>query len=137
MEALVIDSNVLVASFLEFEERHDDARRYITALENGDFVFHLPTLVPVEVMSAIWRRTQKQGMAFLIRATRSLRDWESTGKLVLYSLDSERMEAAIDATIKYRLSGSDSIIASLADELDIGLATFDSTLQIRVPRASP
>ena len=136
MEALVLDSNVFVASFLEFEDRHHDARRYISALENGDYVFHLPTLVPVEVISVIWRRTQQHGLALLIRARRRLRDWESTGRLVLYPLDNERMEAAIDATIRYRLSGSDSIIASLADELDIALATFDSTFESRVPRAT-
>ena len=132
-----MDSNVLVASFLDFEERHQDAQRYVKALENGDSVIHLPTLVPVEVVSAIWRRTQKQGMALLVRARRSLQDWESAGKRVLYNLDNERMNAAMDTAIRYRLSGADSIVASLADELDIDLATFDTTLQSRVPRASP
>ena len=137
MEPLIVDSNVIVASFLDTEARHDIARQYINGLENGDYVFHLPMLVPVEAISAIWRHTQGQGMALVTRARMSLEDWEAAGGLILYPLNRERMELGMDAAIKYRLSGADSIVSSLADELDMPFVTFDSTLQRRVPRASP
>ena len=135
MEALEVDSNVLVASFLESEARHNDALHYINALENGDYVFHLPMLVPVEVISAIWRRTQKQGVALITRVRTSLKAWEATGRLLLYPLNRERLELAMDAAVKYRLSGADAIVASLADELEAPLKTFDRNLQRRLPRA--
>ena len=132
-----MDSDVLVASFLESEARHADARHYIDALENGDCIFHLPMLVPVEVVSAIWRRTQKLGVALVTRARISLQDWESTGKMLLYPLTRERMDLGMDAALKYRLRGNDSIVASLAEELGITLRTFDAEMQRRLPQALP
>jgi predicted nucleic acid-binding protein len=136
LEAIVVDSDVLVASFLESEPHHAEARHYIDALENGDCIFHLPMLVPVEVVSAIWRRTQKLGVTLVTRARISLQDWESTGKMLLYPLNRERMDLGMDAALNYRLRGTDSIVASLADELSMPLRTFDHEMQRRSPRAS-
>ena len=136
MEAIVVDSDVLVVSFLESEPHHAEARHYIDALENGDCIFHLPMLVPVEVVSAIWRRTQKLGVTLVTRARISLQDWESTGKMLLYPLNRERMDLGMDAALNYRLRGTDSIVASLADELSMPLRTFDHEMQRRSPRAS-
>ena len=136
MANLVVDANVLVASFLQSDKFHQSARMYVQGLQSGEHVFHVPMFVMVEVVSAIWRRTQKQGMAFVTRTRRSLQGWESSGRLVPYLLDERRMDLAMDAAIKYRLSGADSIVSSLADELDMPFVTFDSILQRRVPRAS-
>ena len=136
MEHIVLDANVVAASFPEEDKFHQESQTYIEGLESGDYTIHLPMLVMVEVVSAIWRRTQKQGMAFVTRARTSLQGWESSGRLVPYPLDERRMALAMDAAIKYRLSGADSIVSFLADELDMPFVTFDSTLQRRVPRAS-
>lgn len=105
-------------------------------MESGDYIFHVPTLVPVEVIAAIWRRSQKLGMALVARARRSFDNWEAAGNIVLYPLDLEQMAFSIDTAVKYRLSGSDSVIVALADQLDMPLKTFDQGIQQRFSRAS-
>ena len=136
MADLVADANVLVASFLPADRFHHLGREYVQEIETGDNIFHLPTLVPVEVLAAVWRRSQKQGMALVTRAKKTFDDWEAKGSIVLYPLSRERMTIAMDVAIKHRLSGADSVIAALAEELDLPLHTFDSELIERFSRAT-
>jgi predicted nucleic acid-binding protein len=135
MEHIVVDSNIIVASFLQSDYWYREGQEYITGLENGDYLFHLPMLVVVEVTSAISRRAQRERLAILTRARKSIADWERDGKLVLYPLDRDRMVKAIDIAIRDRLKGPDSVIAALAEELSMPLRTFDTELQQRFTRA--
>ena len=136
MAGLITDSNVLVASFLSQDQFHDAGLNYVNGLENGDDIFHIPMLVPVEVVAATWRRSQKLGLALVARVMRSFDDWEADGRIVLYPLDRARMATAIDTAVKYRLSGSDSIIVALAEELNMPLKTFDQEIRRRFTGAS-
>ena len=136
MADVVVDSNVLVASFLESDAFHQRSEDYVNALERGDYIFHLPMLVIVEVMSAISRRAQINRQAILARAGKSLRDWERDGKLVLYPLDRVSMDNATNIALRDRLKGPDSVIAALSEELDISLKTFDMEIVNRFQRAS-
>jgi len=133
---LVADANVLVASFLPADQFHQLGRGYVQEIETGDNKFHLPTLVPVEVLAAVWRRSQRQGIALVTRAKKSFDDWEAAGSIVLYPLNRERMTIAMEVAVKHRLSGADSVIAALAEELDLPLHTFDSELIQRFSRAT-
>ena len=136
MERLVVDSSVLAASFLESDRFHQDSLTYITGLESGDYSFHLPILVIVEVLSAVSRQVQSNRLAVFARVNESFSEWERTGKIVLYTLDRERMEHAKDIALRFRLKGADSVIAALAEELAIPLKTFDSEVLDRFQRAS-
>ncbi len=109
---------------------------YIIGLESGDYNFHLPILVIVEVISAVSRQVKRNRIAALARVNASFSEWERTGKIVLYTLDRERMEHAIGIAIRFRLKGADSVIAALAEELAIPLKTFDSEVLDRFQRAS-
>ena len=131
-----MDSNVIVASFLVSEARHDIARQYINGLENGDYVFHLPMLVVVEVTSVIARRALKNRVAFLTTWQQNILDWEQDGKLLLYPLDRDRMDRALTIAQRDRLKGPDSVIAALAEELDMPVRTFDGEILERFLRAS-
>jgi len=133
----VVDSDVIVASFLESETHHNDARHYIDGLEIGDYVFHVSMLVVVEVTSAISRRTRNNRVAFLTAWQQNVVDWEQDGKLVLYSLDRDRMNNARNVAERYGLRGSDSVIAALAEELRFSLRTFDREILERYEQASP
>ena len=133
----MVDSDVIVASFLDFETHHNDARHYIDGLENGDYVFHLPMLVVVEVTSAIRRKARNNRVAFLNVWQQNVVDWEQDGKLVLYSLDRDRMNNARNVAERYGLRGSDSVIAALAEELRFSLRTFDQEILDRYGQASP
>ena len=136
MEHIVVDSSVLVASLLESEGFHLRARQYTDALENGDYTFHLPMLVAVEVTAAIGRRPQRNRHAILTAWQQSIMDWERDGHLVLYALDRDRMDKAVNTAERHRLRGSDAVIAALAEELDMPLKTFDTEVLGRFLRAS-
>lgn len=63
MEPIVVDINVSVASSIESEAHHEDARAHINGLGNGDWVFHLQMLVVVEVISAIRSQASRNWLA--------------------------------------------------------------------------
>ena len=136
MESLVVDSSIIAASFLESDSFHEIGRNYINLLERGDYIFHLPMLVVVEVVSAISRRVVKNRQALLIRALKSLKDWEDGGKIVLYPLDRDRMYNGVAVALLHRLRGSDALIGSLAAELHLPLRTTDQEMLDRLERAS-
>lgn len=137
MEPIVVDANVIVASFLATEEFHQRSRIYVDGLEYGDYFFHLPMLVVVEVVSAINRRAQENRLALLARAKKTLSEWESSGRITLYPLDRDRMEDAMRVSEQRRLRGADSVVAALAEELNVTLKTFDMQVIARFPKASP
>lgn len=136
MEPIVLDSNLLAASFLEFDLFHQRGQAYIDGLENGDYVLHLPMLIAVEVMSTISRRALKNRLSLMLTWRQNLADWELDGKIILYPLDRNRMENSLRASEQYRLRGADSIIAALADELGMPLKTFDREILARYLQAS-
>jgi predicted nucleic acid-binding protein len=105
MEQLVLDSNILAASFMEWDEFHERSQQYISRLESGNYTFHLPMLVIVEVLATIIRRSPRNRQAFFIRARKSFSDWERDGKIILYLLDRERMENAVAIAEQHRLRG--------------------------------
>ena len=137
MEPIVVDANLIVASFLEREEFHQRSSTYIDGLERGDYIFHLPMLVIVEIVSAISRQAQKNRLALLARVKQSLSAWEATGKSILYPLDHDRMDNAARVAEEHRLRGADCVVAALADELRMPLKTFDLQIIARFPQASP
>ena len=136
MERIVVDSNIIVSSFLVQEDFHQRAQIYINGLERGDYIFHLPMLVVVEVMAAISRQAQRDRLPLLARARKSVADWERDGKIVLYELDRDRMDSAVSAAEQYRLRGSDVVVAALAEELDMSLKTFDREILARFSRSA-
>ena len=136
MEPIVVDTNVIVASCLDWEDAHQSGQAYIAGLEAGDYIFHLPMLVVVAVIATINRRARKNRLALLTTWRQNFVDWERSGNLVLYTLDRDRMEHAIDIALRLQLKGADSVIAALAEELAIPLKTFDSEVLDRFQRAS-
>jgi predicted nucleic acid-binding protein len=132
----VVDSAVIVASFLEGEPNHQRGREIISGLETGEYELHLPTIVVVEVSSAIRRQSAHRWRSLLTFWNRTILDWERNGKLVLYPLDRTRMELAVAVARRHRLRGADSVIAALSEELNIPLKTFDREILARFPLAS-
>lgn len=134
-QPLVVDSSVIAASFLPEDAHHIAANAYIDGLERGDYVFHLPMLVVVEVSAAIRRQSRHWRRSYRIWQAK-LEQWEREGKVILYPLNRERMEGAALAALGRRLRGADSIISGLAEELNMPLRTFDRELRERGPGAA-
>ena len=133
-QPLVVDSSVIAAFFIAEDAHHTEARAYIDGLERGDYVFHLPMLVVVEVSAAIRRRSRDWRRSYRIWRT-MLAQWEREGKVTLYPLNRGRMEGAALSALGRRLSGADSVISALAEELKMPLRTFDRELRERGPGA--
>ena len=138
MENVVVDSNIIISYLVESDTFHERSRPYIAGLENGEYTFHLPMLVPVEVTAVISRVDGiPNRLAILNGWQQTLLDWERDGKLVLYPLDRSRMGNAVNLAQQYRFKGADSTIAALAEELDLPLRTADGEILDRLERASP
>jgi predicted nucleic acid-binding protein len=136
MEQVVVDSCVLVGSLLQDDALHQRSQPYVSGLESGDYIFHLPTLVAVEVVAAIRRRAPTGWQALLAGTKLSLKEWESGGKIALYPLDRDRMDQATGTAQLYGLRGPDAVLAALSEELDLPLKTFDREVLARFPQAS-
>lgn len=133
----MIDSSVIVSYLVESETFHQMALSYINGLESGDYTFHTPMLVPIEVTAAISRRNPLPNrVAILARWQQTMTDWELTGKVVLYPMDRSRMNSAAKIAEQHRLRGADSVITGLAEELDMPLKTFDEEIRAKFQRAS-
>ena len=136
MEPIIIDSNVIVASFLEREDFHQKGKQYIDGLEAGDYIFHLSMLAAVEVTAAISRQAKKNRQALMVAWKQNLRDWQQDGKLILYELDRDRMDDSMRVAETYRLRGSDAVMAALAEGLDMPFKTFDVEVLEQFVKAS-
>ena len=134
-QPLVVDSSVIAASFIPEDVHHREARDFVDGLDRGDYVFHLPMLVVVEVSAVIRRRLRRWWRPYRIWRAK-LEQWEREGKVILYPLTRERMEGAALAALGRRLRGADSIISALAEELNMPLRTFDRELRERGPGAA-
>ncbi|MCH8744341.1 MAG: type II toxin-antitoxin system VapC family toxin [Chloroflexi bacterium] len=133
----MIDSSIIVSYLVESDSRHQMALSYFSGLENGDYSFHAPMLVPVEVAGVLGRREPLPNrLAILLRWQQTISDWEEAGKITLYPLNRDRMNNAVNITQQNRLRGADSIVAGLAQELDMPLKTFDQEILQRFQRAS-
>ena len=137
MENVVVDSNIIISYLVESDAFHQSSQPYIAGLENGEYTFHLPMLVPVEVTAVISRVDGiPNRLAILNGWQQTLLDWERDGKIILYPLDRGRMDNAVNIAQIHRLRGADSVIASLAEELHAPLKTFDMEVLARFQRAS-
>ena len=136
MESIVVDSSILVSSFLVHEETHQQALEYISGLQQGDYTFHLPMLVIAEVIAAISRQSTTNRLALLARAGQSLKEWEQSGKISLYPFDHDRLQLSVTVAQRDRLRGADSVVAALAEELGLPLKTFDGEILTRFSQAS-
>ncbi|MCH8799457.1 MAG: type II toxin-antitoxin system VapC family toxin [Chloroflexi bacterium] len=136
MEDIVVDSNILIASFLDFDALHQRSQPYIAGLENESYIFHLPMIVVVEIISALSRRPTSNRLALLARANQSLLAWEESGRISLYPLDQKRLNLSLTVAQRDRLRGADSVVAALAEELGISLKTFDDDILAKFSQAS-
>jgi predicted nucleic acid-binding protein len=132
-EAIVVDSSVFVAHFWMHDLHHSRAQPYLTGLENGDFVFHIPTPAVVE-MCAVLKKRVSTGVA--LAARRRLQERAEKGLVMFHALDNQRATESADAALNYGLDGADAVFVGLAEELGISVITFDiKSLARRYPRA--
>jgi len=137
---IVVDSNVWVGYWLRRQEQYPAASALVQELQQGLQKCHIPRLVIVEVCSTILREVERPSLAsaLLLHIKETFAEWEVSGSIKLYDLNEERANSAIDmnSRLTRHLKGSDSIIAALAQELNLPLKTFDIEIQQRYPNAT-
>ena len=134
-EPIVVDSSVIVASYIPGEPNHSLGVEYMDGLDRGDYIFHLPMLVVVEVSAAIRRRVRRWQRPYN-KWQLDLARWEREGRVFLYPMNQERMEHSVVTALNHSLRGADSVVAALAEELNMPLRTFDNEHLERWPGAS-
>ncbi len=139
---LVMDSDALLGAFIEGDEHHPEVVQLIQDLEGGEALLHISTLVPVEVCAAVVRKLRNKigdraAELFAKWVKKNIEDWINAGRLRLYPLDEWRMDKAGAIAIRDKLKGADSVIAEVAEELELALLTFDKEILKRFKGKKP
>jgi len=132
---VVADTNVFIISLLDESRLNEEERkqrpvalRYITGLESGDYLFHLPRIAVIEI-AGVTRK--KAGVATAVVVKNRLSQWISMNLIKLYDLEEARMMPAVDLVIQsYRskkrsISAPDANFICLAEELGVTLVSFE------------
>ena len=138
MAKLVVDSSVWVAAFLPRDSHHAQAAQFVSDLQAGAHHFHSPYLVMVETCASVARHVQAGRMAYVTRVRQSFEGWTQRGMISWYDLDQQRADNTItlDLELQIPLAGADSVVASLSDELEYTVKTFDNEILNRYFRAT-
>ena len=117
---LVIDSSLIVSSFLSEEREHKKAKEFLENLIRKGETVLLPEILLPEVASAIARGTKRSDLA--LSFCRELRKFPN---FIFVPVDESIAEFSIEVASKYFLRGADSIYVAIALKYGISLATLD------------
>ncbi len=141
MANLVVDSNVWVAFWLRQLPQYNSAAQFIQEFQQGQHQCHLPYLVLIEICAAILREVPRPGLAIQLisQVRQTFLQWEQMGIVTWYELTQQRAGLAIqvNSVLQSHLKGADSVIAALAEELNLPLKTFDTEIQQRYSNVLP
>lgn len=116
MVKLVVDASVLIAFFLDEEDRQK-----IQQLIESDAIFYAPSFWRFEVSNAIWKRKEIPGNI----AEGLIEDvWDF---IVYEELPTKWAKEAFHISRKYNLPFYDSAYIAMAKQLDIPLWTLDKS----------
>lgn len=130
MADFAIDSSVLVASLIPSDKFYSNGSSVIKKVLTGRKIACTSVIAPVEVSSAIARRTGDRDSAEAARL--QMQKWVRLGLLELVDLNRRRMEKAQEIAIKYSIKGMDAIIVQVANERLLPFITFDKGLAARI-----
>ena len=125
MKELIVDSNVFIASLIEFDEFHQKSIEIIKKMDNNEYIFHISMIVPIEVGCSIARRV---GIKESNDSIEILDNWIKENKIKIYELNEKRMQEAQKFGLQFKLRGMDAIIVQLTKELNLTLITFDNEI---------
>ena len=125
MKELIVDSNVFIASLIEFDEFHQKSIEIIKKMDNNEYIFHISMIIPIEVGCSIARRV---GIKESNDSIEILDNWIKEHKIKIYELNEKRMQEAQKCGLQFKLRGMDAIIVQLTKELNLPLITFDNEI---------
>jgi predicted nucleic acid-binding protein len=123
VEELTIDSSVLVASLLKQEKEHSRAFEVWGEVLTGKAVAIMPSIVLVEVVAAVRRRTGDKDLAL-----KTKEELLSVKTVNFTIVDPETALEACNVAVETGLKGMDSIVVQTAKEYGTSLVTLDNEM---------
>lgn len=121
---VVLDSNVLIAMFLQGDAHWQKSRFFLQQMMSGEYKTRISVLALPEVCGAVQRITQDNQISK--KMLKSILLLISAGLLEVEELTFVRMEEATSVAINFGLKGADAVPVALAKETDSYLLTFDN-----------
>jgi predicted nucleic acid-binding protein len=119
LDSHVVDSSVLVASFVPSDRYYHMGSAVLKRLLIGNESVYTSAIVPVEVCAAVSRRTEDKASA--MEVGRQIDKWVRLGRLRILYLTPKRMKRARDIGIECFVRGMDAIVVQAAEEKNFPL----------------
>ncbi len=120
---MVIDASVFVSAVVGHEASHQQSIAFLSAILRRRLTAHGPTLLPVEVASAVARNTRNPD-----RGRETYHAVESSAFLKLHPIDSVLARKAGQLAVTHFLRGADAVYVALAAKLGVSLITLDGEM---------
>ena len=124
----VVDASVWVSRYIPDDQHHKPSYDWLLRMGQQRVLLTSPLLLLPEVSGAVTRRT---GDSFLAR--RCIRQLECLPFTRLFALTPERAHRAAVVAADARLTGADAAYVALADQLAMGLVSWDRQQRERAP----
>ena len=121
MREEVVDTSVLLAGLVTSDEAHFRAMALIEDMDKEESLFHVPSLVVMELVSVLSRVV---GVEEAREAKGIIDFWVDRGKLKIHHFDLKKMDEAVEIALNRRLHVADAIAIQLAEELGLPLVTI-------------
>ncbi|MFH1633653.1 MAG: type II toxin-antitoxin system VapC family toxin [Chloroflexota bacterium] len=117
---MVVDASVWVARMIDQDVFHAISRQWLDEQRTNGMRFIAPTLLLVEVVAAISRRTGDRGLA-----QRAVDILENLPDLRLVDMDRSLVQIAIRVGVDLGVRGADAFYIAIAQQLHLPLTTLD------------
>lgn len=124
---LTLDSSIIIAALRKQEAMHKECKALLRQVKEGRHKILESMIVPVEVTTAIRRRTGSEKLARQVRE-----NLLQLNSFFLLELTEPRMNHAARIAEKVPLKGMDAIIAQIAEERNSILVALDEEFAKKV-----
>lgn len=126
MMTYTIDANILISAHVPTEAEHPASKRFVEHLQTSKAQLYCPTLMLVEIASALIRTTKNTE-----QTKHFIHTVELLPNMTLIAIDERFAQKATETAIKTHLRGADAIYVTVAQEYDARLVTWDKEMLAR------
>ena len=121
--AVTLDSSVILAALRNQEEKHEQCRRLLEAVEEAQIIAIQPDSVLSEVTNAIKRRTRSQRLAERVKQV-----LQSINTMNFVESEARRTEMVSDVALRTDIGIMDAVVVQIAFEFGTTLITLDEEM---------
>ena len=121
--AITLDSSVIVAALRQQEEKHEQCRTLLEAVEEAQIIAIQPEIVLSEVTRAIKRRTSSERLAERVKQL-----LQSIDTMNFIETDARRKEMASDIAVRIGMGIMHAAVIQIAFEFGTTLISLDAEL---------